>query len=112
MLPSSNSPSRPDEMVAVIVSYTLRPDSSEEFLRLAKAHAQYTLHEGKGCIRYDVVWISASKVLFYELYDSAAAFEEHASSQYLTKFRQRRAQLVCRHETELGRLVADKSQVD
>ena len=101
--PSESSSTR-DGIVAVIVTYILNPNLSGDFLSLANAHAKHTQRFGRGCIRYDVLSITDDKVACYELYESMDAFEEHASSEYLAKFRRQRAPMVRYHKTLVGRL--------
>jgi quinol monooxygenase YgiN len=83
-----------DDRFAVFVVYQLRKEAGSTFLRLATAHAARTLREDRDCLQYDVIVSDGDRILFYEVYTSAAAHLRHLQSGHLADFRQARAPYV------------------
>lgn len=75
-------------MFAVVVSLTLKPQCSQEFLPLMMANARSSLSREKGCRQFDVATDPSrpDEVFLYELYDDATAFQHHLASGHFRSF--------------------------
>lgn len=73
----------------VIAEFDVSPVRLREFLALARSFAGECLSEEPGCLQFDVVVLEGTcpTVLFYEAYDTVAAFEAHGRAAHLTKFK-------------------------
>lgn len=73
---------------AVCVTFALQPDAAPAFLPLMTANAEASLSNEPGCIRFDVLTdpTRPAEVFLYELYDDAAAFQEHLQSAHFKAF--------------------------
>ena len=74
----------------VIPEFVVKPDCLEAFLALAQDDARHSLADEPGCRQFDVVQMEGAphQVLFYEVYDSRAAFEAHLQTPHLARFRE------------------------
>ncbi len=73
----------------VIAEFEVRPECIEAFLDAALDDARHSLADEPGCRQFDVVRPegSGTAVLFYEVYDSRAAFDAHLETPHLARFR-------------------------
>jgi quinol monooxygenase YgiN len=73
----------------VIAEFEVRPDCIEAFLDVALDDARQSFADELGCRQFDVVRPEGSDttVLFYEVYDSRAAFDAHLETPHLARFR-------------------------
>lgn len=73
----------------VIAEVRVRPEDFPAFLPLARQHAANCRANEPGCQQFDVTLPAGTPdtVLFYEVYESEAAFENHKSSPHLAWFR-------------------------
>jgi quinol monooxygenase YgiN len=86
------SPPRPATRVGacvVIAEFEVRAESLDDFIALARSFARDCLKVESGCRQFDVVLIESTPhgVLFYEVYDDAAAFAAHGGSSHLAQFK-------------------------
>ena len=74
----------------VIPEFVVKPDCVEAFLALAQDDASRSLADEPGCHQFDVVQMDGAPnhVLFYEVYDSRAAFDAHLQTPHLARFRE------------------------
>lgn len=73
--------------IAIIVEFQLEPGKQGEFEKLIRAHAERSLKEEKGCLRFEVLQaidsdgsLIADCIWLTELYESAEAVKEHEDS--------------------------------
>lgn len=73
----------------VIPEFQVKPGCMEEFLAAAADDARHSVADEPGCRQFDVVLPVGSDdiVVFYEVYDSRAAFEAHLETPHLARFR-------------------------
>ncbi len=88
--------------IALMVEFEIDPDNRDAFLAVVHEHAQKTLAEEPGCVRFDVLEPFAvqqldgtvsdpdpSTVYLYEVYLDDAAFATHLESPLLPLLRER-----------------------
>ncbi|MFO1067068.1 MAG: NAD(P)-dependent oxidoreductase [Geminicoccaceae bacterium] len=96
-----------NEPFVVIAEVKVRPGERARFLQLARQHAANTRGNEPGCRQFDVTLPAndPDSVVFYEVFESAAAFEEHKGSAHLAWFREQTKDLVVdRSLRELARV--------
>ena len=74
-------------MFLVAVTFQIAPERAADFIARVQQQATDSLTE-PGCSRFDV-WQApgnAATVFLYEIYDDAAAFEEHLASAHFKAF--------------------------
>lgn len=74
----------------VVAEFEVKPDKVEAFLAAALDDAQHSVADEPGCRQFDVIRPDGSDtaVIFYEVYDSRAAFDRHLETPHLTRFRE------------------------
>ena len=84
-----SQPGQPTAFV-VIPEFVVKPDCVDAFLALAQNDASHSVDDEPGCRQFDIVRIEGAPhhVLFYEVYDSRAAFEAHLQTPHLARFRE------------------------
>lgn len=84
----------------VIVDFRLKPGIQAEFRVLMDENARASVRDEPGCRRFDVVEPQGEpgRILLYEIYDDAAAFDAHCRTSHFEKFDAASAPLV---ETKL-----------
>ena len=84
-----SQPGKPAAFV-VIPEFVVKPDCIDAFLALARDDASRSVADEPGCRQFDVVQMEEDPlhVLFYEVYDSRAAFEAHLRTPHLARFRE------------------------
>jgi quinol monooxygenase YgiN len=84
--------SRPGKPAAfvVIAEFVVKPGCIDAFLALAQDDASHSVADEPGCRQFDVVQVEEAplRVLFYEVYDSRAAFDAHLRTPHLARFRE------------------------
>lgn len=85
------SPHAPDAAVGghvVIAELELRPEREGEFVALARSFVAECQAREAGCRQFQAVRLASAppRVLFFEVYDDAAAFEAHRASEHLRRF--------------------------
>jgi quinol monooxygenase YgiN len=70
------------------VHLEIKADAVERFMPLALENAKATREIEPGCRQFDVVVDpkDPTKVMFYEVYDSEAAFEAHQRTPHFKKY--------------------------
>jgi quinol monooxygenase YgiN len=73
----------------VIAEFEVKPGRMEEFLAAALDDARHSVADEPGCRQFDVIRPEGSErtVVFYEVYDSRAAFDAHLATPHLARFR-------------------------
>lgn len=79
----------PRQAFVVIAEFQVKPGSMPAFLEAALDDARHSVADEPGCRQFDVVRPDGEgdPVLFYEVYDSRAAFDAHLKTQHLARFR-------------------------
>jgi len=82
--------------IALVVSFKATEGRKQELIEGLKGHAQRTLDNEEGCIRFDVLIPRSGNadIMLYELYRDQAALDEHASSDRLKAWREKSTPLV------------------
>lgn len=78
------------EPFIVIAEFRVKPGEMDAFLAAAADDARHSVADEPGCRQFDVVRpeADADAVLFYEVYDSRAAFDAHLETPHLARFRE------------------------
>ena len=73
---------------ALVVHVQIKPDAVERFMPLALENAKATRETEPGCRQFDVLVdpSDATKVVYYEIYDSEAAFQAHQQTPHFKKY--------------------------
>ena len=84
-----SQPGKPAPFV-VIPEFVVKPGCLDAFLALAQDDASHSVADEPGCRQFDVVQMEEAShhVLFYEVYDSRAAFDAHLQTPHLARFRE------------------------
>lgn len=71
-------------MFVVTVGFQLKPGRMDQFLPLMIENANASLTREPGCLQFDVCTNPKrpDEVFLYEVYEDAAAFEEHLASEH------------------------------
>lgn len=96
----------------VIAEVRIRPGHRDTFLKLARQHADNCRRLEPACRQFDVTLPEGDPdaVLFYEVYDSAEAFEAHKASAHLAWFREQTRPMIEGRQLRELRRVADGSE--
>jgi quinol monooxygenase YgiN len=75
----------------IVAEFEVKPESIDAFLEAAIADASASVANEPGCRQFDVTVQEDQphRVLLYEVYDSAAAFDAHLKTPHLAAFRDR-----------------------
>jgi quinol monooxygenase YgiN len=75
----------------IVAEFEVKPEAIDAFLEAAVADASASVANEPGCRQFDVTRSSEqpNRVLLYEVYDSAAAFDAHLEMPHLKTFRDR-----------------------
>jgi len=73
----------------VIAEFVVKEGLMEPFLTHAFDDARHSVDEEPGCLQFDVLQTPevANGVLFYEVYSSKEAFDEHLATPHVERFR-------------------------
>jgi quinol monooxygenase YgiN len=76
--------------LALFVSFEVEAGRMSAFLPLIQAHAVRSRANEPGCLRFDVLLPKGGgdRVLLYELYADEAAFDLHAQSAHMARYRE------------------------
>lgn len=71
--------------IALVVEFKVKPGKREDFLKVIRGHAAGTRQDEPGCLQFDVLIPDEGddKVLLFEMYKDAAAFDVHVKSPRL-----------------------------
>ncbi|CUW98737.1 conserved hypothetical protein [Agrobacterium fabacearum S56] len=79
----------PNGAFVVIAEFRVKPDAMDVFLNAAQDDATHSVQDEPGCRQFDVVRPeSGNNVVFYEVYDSREAFDDHLKTPHLNRFRE------------------------
>ncbi len=75
-------------MLANIAIYRIKPEHLETFKRRMRVHAETSLRNEPGCVRFDVNQgrDDPTQFLMYEVFRDQAAWEAHGSSPHAASF--------------------------
>jgi autoinducer 2-degrading protein len=73
----------------IIAEFEVKPDQLERFLELARTDASQSVAKEPGCHQFDVTVDreQPNRVVLYEVYADAAAFDSHVEMPHLKAFR-------------------------
>ena len=74
----------------VIAEFQVKPGKLAAFLEAASEDARHSVADEPGCRQFDIICPEGSDdaVVFYEVYDSRAAFDAHLETLHLGRFRE------------------------
>lgn len=80
----------------ILVEFTIKPGNRSRFHELIVENATRSRTEEPGCRRFDVLTDpkAPDRIVLYELYDDAAAFEAHKRSAHYAAFDAASASLI------------------
>ncbi len=95
----------------IIVDFRLKPGALAAFRPLMDANALASVRDELGCRRFDVVEPEGDtdRILLYEIYDDAAAFEDHCRTPHFLSFDAQSARLVDNKKVIRAALVCEGS---
>lgn len=75
--------------LVVIAEFQVKPGKLTAFLDAARDDAAHSVADEPGCRQFDVICPQGTEdtVVFYEVYDSRAAFDAHLETPHLARFR-------------------------
>ena len=75
-------------MYAVTVTFTAAPEHADAFRQAVLTQAETSVRKEETCRRFDVCADPAKPgvIFLYELYDDAAAFQDHLASDHFKAF--------------------------
>ena len=90
----------------VMVEFRLQAGTSERFRRLIVENARASVRDEPGCQQFDVVIPQgdADRVVLYEIYDDAAAFDVHKKMPHFAAFDRDSVPFVAAKVVTLGKL--------
>ncbi len=87
-------------MYAVVVNFRIKPNQINDFLPLMRDNAATSLKEETGCRTFDI-WRNGTDVFLYEIYDDAAAFQDHLGSDHFKTFDAAVAEMIAQKEVRI-----------
>jgi quinol monooxygenase YgiN len=78
-----------DGRLVILVEFVLTPTARDAFRRLVLENAAASLRDEPGCRQFDVLVPedeAGDRVVLYEIYDDAAAFDAHLASEHYRHF--------------------------
>ena len=93
--------------LVIIAEFEVEADKLEQFLELARTDASQSVANEPGCRQFDVTLDreQPNRVVLYEVYEDAAAFDAHLETPHLAAFRAGIENLsVSRHVRRLTRV--------
>jgi quinol monooxygenase YgiN len=77
-----------DRRLVLLVTFDVAPEHAAAFRRLVLENAAASLRDEPGCRRFDVLVPEAGgdRIVLYEIYDDADAFEAHLRSSHYARF--------------------------
>lgn len=93
----------------IMVDFRLHPGALARFRPLIDANARASVANEPGCRRFDVVEPvgEADRILLYEIYDDAAAFDAHCRTTHFLEFDAACSPLVAARSVIRGLLVCE-----
>jgi quinol monooxygenase YgiN len=87
-------------MFVVVAAFEVNPADRERFLAVAHEDATKSVESEPGCRQFDVCVDAAREgsILFYEVYDDAAAFEKHKRTNHFRIFDEGSRPLIVRSD--------------
>jgi quinol monooxygenase YgiN len=72
----------------ILVEFAVRPEFTDHARQLILANAALSLQEEPGCLRFDVLVSSddPARIILYEIYESAGAFDAHLKMPHFLEF--------------------------
>ncbi len=82
--------------VALVVEFDVKPEHRQAFEEIIRSHASRTKEAESGCVQFDVLipQRDENKVLLFECYEDAAAFEVHGKSPILAETREKYKDMI------------------
>jgi autoinducer 2-degrading protein len=92
---------------AVCVTFTVKPEHHNKFLKLVSENAKSSLLNEIGCTRFDVCSDAdhPEEIFLYEIYTSPAAFKSHLQTDHFSKFDRETVHMVSEKQVRTHREV-------
>jgi len=96
----------------VIVEVEVRPESADAFTEAVIENAKNCVSLEPGCHQFDVVCAvdDNAKLTMYEIYESAAAFEDHTKLPHVAVFRSKIQPMVLKQTSRRGLLLTSQKK--
>ena len=95
-----------DRRLVILVDFAVVPEARDAFRRLVLENAAASLRDEPGCRQFDVLepeGEGGGRIVLYEIYDDAAAFDAHLATPHYAKFAAETEPMVSRKTvTRLG----------
>jgi autoinducer 2-degrading protein len=88
----------------IIVEFRIKPGEMPRFMPLMLENAALSLKDEPGCRRFDVLSGEDGRVVLYEIYDDAAAFDAHCRSPHFHRFDEASRPLIADKRVERCKL--------
>jgi quinol monooxygenase YgiN len=74
--------------LGILVEFVLKPQAAEKFRALVLVNAAQSLRDEPGCRQFDVTSPigESNRIVLYEIYDDAAAFDKHLEMPHYKSF--------------------------
>ena len=86
--------------IALIVHLDIRPEDFDQFVKIVRAHGDYSLNTEEGCRSFQVMLPidEADKVILVEVYDDNNALESHWKSAHMQAYRDKTKDMIVRRQ--------------
>ena len=93
-------------MIALFVSFWIRPDTRDRFVAALEEQARTSLAEESGCVRFDVCVDvdDPNHFLLYEIYADEEAFTSHRQTSHFARWSEVKAACVELQESTKARI--------
>ena len=90
-------------MIAVCVTFAIKPGRMEDFMVAMKKQARDSLEKEVACRHFDICGDgeATDEVFLYELYDDRGAFQVHLESDHFQSFDAKVADMVAGKEVKI-----------
>jgi quinol monooxygenase YgiN len=87
---------------ALIVEFEIKAEDIDKFLPLIEENARLSVEREPGCKQFDVLEVqdSPGRVMLYEIYDDAAAFQAHIKMPHVAAFFEKAKPLIVKQSNQ------------
>jgi (4S)-4-hydroxy-5-phosphonooxypentane-2,3-dione isomerase len=87
---------------ALIVEFEIKAEEVDKFLPLIEENARLPVEREPGCKQFDVLEAqdSPDRVMLYEIYDAAAAFQAHIKMPHVATFFEKAKPLIVQQSNQ------------
>jgi quinol monooxygenase YgiN len=87
---------------ALIVEFEIGTEDVDKFLPLIEENARLSVEREPGCKQFDVLQVqdAPGRVMLYEIYDDAAAFQAHIKMPHVAAFFEKAKPLIVKQSNQ------------